>query len=469
MLEGFITNNKLVNSKITIANIDVPLGGSISLSDLGLSSALRFKGITTTVMTNGRTIADIIIDNSSYTPIQGDVILYEDGEYVWTGTAWEEFGRENSFKIKQTAITKPVNTTNKWVSAIGQNVNGDIDVSYTSLDTSGTWSGNAISASKLSNITKIGDTNHPVYFTASGVPAAVTLTSTANNLLSSLPDNWTANPTDSTVLIRKDNSGADSFGQVTFETVWNYIQNKMISEGTNYFTYLNAATSDNSNTTFYIHTNIKLVTDYQRIAGELIGTGNAYHSGILSYSLYAKKTGFGTCYYVDFYNKLNADIEAYVDDNDYLHIAITPKVAVYTQWYLNCFVGSSAKNKIESVDQTAPTIVQSKELNKLTKSITYTPVGTNKKSEVTIKPVTTNIYSMTSAGSVTAGTTPTLTMSVDDLTETLSFAWDAGTSTAVTLPGRSSAIAAWTGYTSGVNNTYAAAQEFTGTQATITI
>lgn len=339
----------------------------------------------------------------------------------------------------------------------------------TNTITATTFKGNATSASKLNNTTKIGDTNHPVYFTASGVPATVTLASTANNLLSSLPDNWTANPTDSTVLIRKDNGGADSFGQVTFETVWNYIQNKMISEGTNYFAYLNAATNDNSNTTFYIHTNIKLVTDYQRIAGELIGTGSAYHSGILSYSLYARKTGFGTCYYVDFYNKLNADIEAYVDDNDYLHIAITPKAAVYTQWYLNCFVGSSAKNKIESVNQTAPTIVQSKELVKLTKSITYTPAGTNKKSEVTIKPVTTNIYSMTSTGNVTAGTKPSLTMSVDESTETLSFIWSAGTPTSVTLPGRSSAIAAWTGYTSGVNNTYAAAQEFTGTQATITI
>ena len=339
----------------------------------------------------------------------------------------------------------------------------------TNTITATTFKGNATSASKLNNTEKIGDTNHPVYFTASGVPAAITLTSTANNLLSSLPDNWTADPTDNTVLIRKDNSGSDSFGQVTFETVWNYIQNKITSEGTNYFTYLNSADSDNLNTTFYIHTDIQLITSYQRIAGELIGTGSAYHSGILSYSLYARKTDFGTCYYVDFYNKLNADIAAYVDDNDYLHIAITPKAAVYTQWYLNCFVDSSAKNRIDSVNQNVPTIVQSKELIKLTKSITYTPAGTNKKSEVTIKPVTTNIYSMTSAGSVTAGTTPTLTMSVDDSTETLSFTWDAGTSTAVTLPERSSAIAAWTGYTTGIDNTYAEAQEFIGTQATITI
>ena len=102
-------------------------------------------------------------------------------------------------------------------------------------------------------------------------------------------------------------------------------------------------------------------------------------------------------------------------------------------------------------------------------TIIYTPEGVNEKSEVTISPITTNIYSMTSTGSVTAGTTPTLTMSVDDSTETLSFIWDAGTSTSVTLPERSSVIAAWTGYTPGVDNTYAAAQEFIGTQATITI
>ena len=47
----------------------------------------------------------------------------------------------------------------------------------------------------------------------------------ASALLSSLPD-WTATPTDTTKLVRRDTGGSASFGQVTFLTVWNYINSK---------------------------------------------------------------------------------------------------------------------------------------------------------------------------------------------------------------------------------------------------
>ena len=40
-----------------------------------------------------------------------------------------------------TAITAPAVTTNKWVSSIGQGADGKIAVSYSDLDTSGTWAG----------------------------------------------------------------------------------------------------------------------------------------------------------------------------------------------------------------------------------------------------------------------------------------------------------------------------------------
>lgn len=50
----------------------------------------------------------------------------------------------------------------------------------------------------------------------------------ANTLLSTLPD-WTANPTDTVKLIRRDTGGSASFGQVTFLTVWNYIKDKISS------------------------------------------------------------------------------------------------------------------------------------------------------------------------------------------------------------------------------------------------
>ena len=92
-----------------------------------------------------------------------------------------------------------------------------------------------------------------------------------------------------------------------------------------------------------------------------------------------------------------------------------------------------------------------------------TPEGTNAKSKVIIKATTTDVYSMTSAGSVTNGSSAILTMSVDEETETLTYSWTTNTPTTVILPGRSAAIKTWTGYTTGVDNTYAEAQTFTGT------
>lgn len=392
---------------------------------------------------------------------------------IGTGTV-----EETDTLVKQTALSNSSNANYKILTTKVTNPTSgdaaeaayDVDITLNpstntiiAANFAGALKGNAdtaTSASKLQNTSKIGDTNHPVYFTANGVPAEVTLTSTANNLLSNLPS-WTANPTDSTVLIRKDVSGNNSFGQVTFETVWNYINSKMISTGsTLYMGYLNAATSSNANTTFWIHTNIQPTDSYIRIIGELVGAGSDYSSGIIHYSLYVKDTAFGNCYYTDMYNKLNVEIQAVIDDNGYLHIGVTPKAAVYTQWYMNCLYGNTIINRIDSINQTAPsTTAYSKTFTKQIRSITYTPEGTNAKSEVVISPTTTDVYSITNVG-----TTPSLTMSVDDSTETLSFTWSAGA-----VPTRSSAIAAWTGYNTGVNNTYAKAQIFTGTQATLTI
>ena len=93
--------------------------------------------------------------------------------------------------------------------------------------------------------------------------------------------------------------------------------------------------------------------------------------------------------------------------------------------------------------------------------------GTNANSAVTISPQTTAIYSMTSAGSVEDGSQAELSMSV--INEKLIYSWMPNTPTSVTLPGRSNAIDAWTGYNTGVANTYAAAQVFTPTTKTITV
>lgn len=96
----------------------------------GLSGAMHFKGTTTTAMSDGLTTAAVTISGSSYTPSAGDVVLYSDSEFVWTGSAWERLGRDSSFKVTQTAVsaatTASNTTTTRFVSAIEQDTNGNI-------------------------------------------------------------------------------------------------------------------------------------------------------------------------------------------------------------------------------------------------------------------------------------------------------------------------------------------------------
>ena len=71
-------------------------------SDLGLESALKFVGTTTTVLTDGATTSPIVINSANHTPSQGDVVIVNgtDQEFLWTGSAWEILGDASSHSIK---------------------------------------------------------------------------------------------------------------------------------------------------------------------------------------------------------------------------------------------------------------------------------------------------------------------------------------------------------------------------------
>lgn len=158
----------------------------VTNSVAGLSGAMHFRGTTTTAIVDGSTTNPISINGSNYTAVAGDVVLREISsgnifEYVWTGSAWEMLGRDTSFKVQQTAVSSPTasGSTTAFIDTISQDTNGNITVTKKNLDTNGTWNGNAVTAttaSKLNNTAKIGNTNKPVYFTASGVPAAISYT-----------------------------------------------------------------------------------------------------------------------------------------------------------------------------------------------------------------------------------------------------------------------------------------------------
>lgn len=69
----------------------------------GLAGAMHFKGVSTTAITDGGT-ETATIGGSPLTPAAGDVVLYGDKEFVWTGSAWEELGDEGSFALKTTQV-----------------------------------------------------------------------------------------------------------------------------------------------------------------------------------------------------------------------------------------------------------------------------------------------------------------------------------------------------------------------------
>ena len=154
-----VTNAMLQNSSISIAGESVSLGGSIAASTLreklSLSSALRFAGVTTTTMTDGRTTANVVINSTTVTPTTGDVVIYGDGEYVWTGSAWEHLGGDGSYKTVQSAVSDPTasGTSTSFIKTISQDANGVITASKASLPTGSTSVTGIVMLSSATNST----------------------------------------------------------------------------------------------------------------------------------------------------------------------------------------------------------------------------------------------------------------------------------------------------------------------------
>lgn len=106
----------------------------IKASDLGLSAALTYCGITTSLLTDGSTTNPIIINGDFHTAHAGCVVFYDDKEYVWNGSNWEELGYPTTVdlsgyktKQKQKQINCP---DNQFISKITQNQNGEITCTF---------------------------------------------------------------------------------------------------------------------------------------------------------------------------------------------------------------------------------------------------------------------------------------------------------------------------------------------------
>ena len=111
---------------------------TITAADLGLASALKYCGITTTELTDGATTNPITISGKDHTAEAGCVVFYKDTEgeenkattreFVFNGTNWELLGSDLTYKVVQKPVSDPVARGNvvAFIDAITQDANGKI-------------------------------------------------------------------------------------------------------------------------------------------------------------------------------------------------------------------------------------------------------------------------------------------------------------------------------------------------------
>ena len=96
-----------------IEKITLPNGATYDIKDSvarkqiatitsGIGGGTEYKGVTTTKLVDGSTATTIVINNSNYTPINGDIVIYEDKEFIFatvgSTSTWHEFGSTGSLK-----------------------------------------------------------------------------------------------------------------------------------------------------------------------------------------------------------------------------------------------------------------------------------------------------------------------------------------------------------------------------------
>ena len=86
-------------SNPTIKQITLPSGTTYDIVDAGareLISALEaysdYIGVTTTALEDGSTTNPVTINGESVTAKKGNIVNYGSKEFIWNGSAWQEFG-----------------------------------------------------------------------------------------------------------------------------------------------------------------------------------------------------------------------------------------------------------------------------------------------------------------------------------------------------------------------------------------
>ena len=82
-----------------ISKITLPSGTTYDIKDAtarsqieALSNYSSFLGVTSTPISDGSTTNPVVINSNNINATTGSIVTYQNKEFIWNGTAWQEFG-----------------------------------------------------------------------------------------------------------------------------------------------------------------------------------------------------------------------------------------------------------------------------------------------------------------------------------------------------------------------------------------
>lgn len=125
---GAVTT-KPIDTTVTANSSNLVTSGAVASAISGLTGAMHFLGVSTTEIKDGGTQNPTIGGNTITTKTAGDVVIYENQEYVWSTTnKWELLGDEGSYALDSVVIKKSI------ITAKGQLIYGNASNDPTVLD-----------------------------------------------------------------------------------------------------------------------------------------------------------------------------------------------------------------------------------------------------------------------------------------------------------------------------------------------
>lgn len=133
----------------------------------GLTGAMHFIGISSSAITNGGTQNPTINGTVNMTREKGDVVLYQEQEYVWNGSAWQLLGDEGSYVLKTSQTTTTIGSASEWDAGSAATLGTAIDAD----DITGWNSGSASTATVEGGILRLTNSVVPTLsYTARTIP-----------------------------------------------------------------------------------------------------------------------------------------------------------------------------------------------------------------------------------------------------------------------------------------------------------